>query len=242
MRRFLTKLGVKQAGERQVRQAQKAASFGTLTIKYKNLQFDNPDTNTKDTHSTPVAYIENLPEFVTELLDKYKAKNMLTSHSGGIPKNEIWIKVGGDHGGGSMKVMLQVGNVNKPNSKHHTYLICMANAKDTHHNLRTILTPLQKEFDNLKQMQWRNKQVRLFMFGDYDFLLKTLGLSSAASKHPCCYCKASNDEYQTKPAARPEPVIRSYANLMRNYRAFVVKGGRDKKKAKSTQMSSKDPF
>ena len=67
-------------------------------------------------------------------------------------------------------------------------------------------------------MQCTNQQISLFMLGDSDFSLKTLGLSSAASKHPSCYhdCKAANDDYQRKPAKRPEPVKRSYANLMRN--------------------------
>ena len=63
----------------------------------------------------------------------------------------------------------------------------------------------------VKKIFKKNRKVRLFLFGDYNFLLKTLSLSSAASKHPSCYhdCKAANDDYQTKPAKRPEPVKRS---------------------------------
>ncbi|GFO00175.1 hypothetical protein PoB_002668000 [Plakobranchus ocellatus] len=32
-----------------------------------------------------------------KLLDSYSERKMLTWHSDGIPENEIWVKIGGDH-------------------------------------------------------------------------------------------------------------------------------------------------
>ena len=44
-----------------------------------------------------------------------------TSSTGpSLPKNEIWVKVGGDKGGGSFKFCLQVVNRESPNSADHT--------------------------------------------------------------------------------------------------------------------------
>ena len=87
--------------------------------------------------------------------------------------------------------MLQVANVRNPNSKHNTCLLTVAECKDTPDNLRRILSPYKDQIETLKIMQWDGKRVRLFLFGDYDFLLKPYGLSGAQSVHPCLYCLAS---------------------------------------------------
>jgi len=61
----------------------------------------------------PVGYVgrEDLPGFVSALFDQYEEVNQLSWHDGAIPQNEIFIKVGGNHGGDSLKFMLQDGNV-----------------------------------------------------------------------------------------------------------------------------------
>ena len=42
--------------------------------------------------------------------------NRLTWHEGIIPSDEIWVKLGGDKGGDTMKVSFQLVNVPTPNS------------------------------------------------------------------------------------------------------------------------------
>ncbi len=44
----------------------------------------------------------------------------LTWHGGKIPENEVWIKLGGDKGGGSFKMTFQICNVTHPNSPVNT--------------------------------------------------------------------------------------------------------------------------
>ena len=70
-----------------------------------------------DMLETPIAYIENIPDFVKSVSDQYDQNNKLTWHNGTIPSNEIWIKVGGDHKAGSFKTMLQVANLPNANSR-----------------------------------------------------------------------------------------------------------------------------
>ena len=74
-------------------------------------------------------YVSDLARFLTDTLD------LLTWHNinNVIPEDQIWLKVGGDHGGGSFKMSLQIANIESPNSKHNTFMICMANAKDSGH-------------------------------------------------------------------------------------------------------------
>ena len=45
-------------------------------------------------------------------------------------KNEIHIKIGGDHGGGSFKMSFQVANVENPNRKDNTVVFSIFEAKD----------------------------------------------------------------------------------------------------------------
>ena len=44
------------------------------------------------------------------LFFSYCSAGNLTWRDGQINKNEIWIKIGGDHGGNSMKISLQILN------------------------------------------------------------------------------------------------------------------------------------
>ena len=40
--------------------------------------------------------------------------NQLTGNDGVIPQNEVWIKLGGDKGGLSVKMSFQIMNTEKP--------------------------------------------------------------------------------------------------------------------------------
>ena len=58
----------------------------------------------------PVALVPDLQKFVKELLDKLDQEGKLTWHDNGIPEDEIWVKIGEDHGRGSLKTCCQVPN------------------------------------------------------------------------------------------------------------------------------------
>ena len=79
--------------------------------------------NTDCLKNTPVVSILDLPTFVSALLNQYQEKEKLTWHNQTIPDDEIWIKTGGDHGGDSFKLVLEVANTENPNSKENTFLI-----------------------------------------------------------------------------------------------------------------------
>ena len=53
---------------------------------------------------------------------KLTREGRLTSHKGVIPPGQIWIKLGGDKGGSSMKMSFQICNLKAPNSVKITYL------------------------------------------------------------------------------------------------------------------------
>ena len=55
----------------------------------------------------------------------------LTWHKGAIPEDEIWIKLGGDKGGGTFKFNFQICNTPTPNSPRNTCVISIFTAPDT---------------------------------------------------------------------------------------------------------------
>ena len=54
----------------------------------------------------------------------------------GLPASEVWIKIGGDKGGGSFKMNFQIVKVAAPNSVHNTCVFCCYEASDTVTNLQ----------------------------------------------------------------------------------------------------------
>ena len=85
----------------------------------------------------------------------YCSAGNLTWRDGQIDKNEIWIKIGGDHGGNSMKISLQILNLKEPNSRDHTWCIGIFEAKDYHENLRRIFLHMEKKINDLSTSTWR---------------------------------------------------------------------------------------
>ena len=170
----------------------------------------------------PVAYITLLPTFVTDLLDKYSETGQLVWN--GIPTNEIWVKVGADHGQGSLKMALQVANTNSPNSKNNTVLCSLFKGKDDRENVQRIFSEYSTQIDELRNMTWNNKKIRVFMFGDYDFLTKMFGLSGAKGLHPCLWCDTTNQNMQKPPHQQKEVEGRRLKTLKLDYRWFMKSG------------------
>ena len=60
--------------------------------------------------STPFLIIHDLHAFTKRLLDDHSKNNMLTWQNGTIPEEEIWVKIGCDHGRDSFKISYQILN------------------------------------------------------------------------------------------------------------------------------------
>ena len=69
-------------------------------------------------------------------------------------KNEIHVKIGGDHGGKSFKACFQVCNTKYPNSKENTTVFSIFEAKDYRTNLKTGLSFFTNQIDELQYLKW----------------------------------------------------------------------------------------
>ena len=139
-RKILRKAGITSASENSERKEQEHIVQDNIVVEDRHLFFpDEPSTTGQSLKETPIVYAKDLCSFVTDLLDKYNEQQLLDFHNGNIPDVQIWVKIGGDHGGNSFKLCLQIANVKSPNSRDNTFIITMFNGKDTAENLRRAL-------------------------------------------------------------------------------------------------------
>ena len=212
-------------------------------IKYVDFVVQDCSKKRNETNRrTPVAKVRHLPSFVEDLLDEFHHQNLLTWQHGAIPEDELWIKIGGDHGGGSFKLCLQLVNVDHPNSKHNTFIISLFNEKDSTVNLQRVFSEVfRDDILDLQSMVWHDKRVRLFLCGDYDFLCKIYGLSGAQGVHPCLWCLTTKDKIQ-KPPQQCIPSDERTLNLLKaDFQSFQAQGRGNKSQAKFVNNVCSEP-
>ena len=136
----------------------------------------------------PWAYIYNLVGYILKYLDNLKNSNLIHQHPF-IPNNEVHLKIGGDHGGGSFKMSFQIGNVEHPDKPDNTVIFSIMEAKDLRSNLMLCLERFKLHIDKIHKLEWENHIFRVFLFGDYEFLCCMYGLSGASDAHPSLWCR-----------------------------------------------------
>ena len=72
-----------------------------------------------------------------------------------IPEDEIWLKMGGDKGGGRFKMSLQIANVVNPNSIHNTFVFSLFLAGGSVTNLHVALDGFKEQVQTLSSSSWR---------------------------------------------------------------------------------------
>ena len=81
--------------------------------------------------------------------------NRLTWHSSVIPPNEVWVKLGGDKGGESFKMSLQIVNTPHPNSIQNTCVFVVFETSDSVTNLKVVLGRYKEQVSMLQTQCWR---------------------------------------------------------------------------------------
>ena len=147
------------------------------------------------TVKAPFVHVGSLTSFVVDLITKYD-QNGKQNCDHGIPDDEIWVKVGGDHGGGSFKLAVQVCNLNNPNSRLDMIAFTCCKAKDYYQNLKDICSYFASDINSLSQVTWNDKKIKVFLYGDYAFLCNMCGLSGARGTYFCLWCTQSAADRQ----------------------------------------------
>ena len=180
-----------------------------------------------DVSMAAAVYFPYLVSVVMHFLDILHESERLTWHSGTIPSSEVWIKIGGDHGGGSFKLSMQIANTKRPNATDNTIPLFIFNEKDSPANLQTALTQYSSQIEQLQQATWHAKAIVVYMFGDYEFQTVNYGLSGSVGVRPCLHCHTTKSATAQPSEARPqgdrEP--RTLASLATDYNGFEAAGG-----------------
>ena len=79
----------------------------------------------------------------------------LTWHEGFIPASEVWIKIGGDKGGGTFKMSFQIVNIDTPNAVHNTCVFSCFAADDSVTNFHVALDRFKEQIEHMHGMKWR---------------------------------------------------------------------------------------
>ncbi|XP_057290870.1 uncharacterized protein LOC130613560 [Hydractinia symbiolongicarpus] len=192
--RWLATFDIKLASEKTTRQvADKwigkglVAELAPLTRKFsssnKQLVVD----------PKPWVYLYNVVGHILNRLTELSKNNQLVHHSF-IPDDEIHVKIGGDHGDNSFKMSYQVANIRNPNRKENTTIFSIFEAKDSVTNLRICLERFKPQIRILQKQKWNNLKIRLFMYGDYEYLCAMYGISGANGRHCCLWCSIKTDQ------------------------------------------------
>ena len=167
-----------------------------------------------------VCYVEDFCKFTKDLLNRYQSADMLTWHDGHIPDDEVWVKVGGDYGKKSFKFALELLNCENPNSPKNTYPLLVANVKDTSMNLVVTMEKISPQITDLQSLVWNGKKVRLFLFGDYEFLAKVYGHQGATSRYACLWCLSTRADMDR----REKGPKRTLDSIKKDFKRFVKQG------------------
>eukprot|EP00117_Sycon_ciliatum_P044781 scpid36929/ scgid32253/ len=184
----------------------------------------------KDGGVTMIATVlfPNLVDIVIFFLDQLQDSSRLTWHGGAIPESEIWIKIGGDHGGGSFKLSFQIVNTEHPNSLTNIIPFCIFNGKDTPANLETALGQYRPQLQQLQQTSWKGKTMKIYLFGDYEFQTVNFGLSGSSGLRPCLHCLCTKKSMELESDAREEAERepRTLASLASDHSQYVAAGSK----------------
>ncbi|XP_065663350.1 uncharacterized protein LOC136085802 isoform X3 [Hydra vulgaris] len=142
-----------------------------------------------------------------------------------IPDKEIQIKIGGDYGGGSFKMTYQVANTLNPNSKDNTIVFSIFEAKDYRINVKVAMSRFEKQIEDLQEMKYKDNNIRVFVFGDYQFLCALYGISGASGRHCCLFCYATASDMNLGEQKSSEIKDRTLEDLLLDHEKFIENGG-----------------
>eukprot|EP00731_Ephydatia_muelleri_P032590 Em0024g134a len=172
----------------------------------------------------PLIYIPELVAKVVHLLEENERTRRLTWHEGFIPASEVWIKIGGDKGGGTFKMNFQNVSIATPNSVHNTCVFCCFAAGDSVTNLHAALDRFKDQVEHLNGMKWRQYTIKIFICGDFEFLSKMYGLSGASGCYPCPYCIIHSEMMGTPLSVRGDAAQRTLETMHDDHQRYVSAG------------------
>ncbi|XP_071490789.1 uncharacterized protein [Diadema antillarum] len=173
LKKWLYERKISTANEQDVREAHKHIIQDNLVGAWQLLHFYTEEGHAQEIRRAPIVTVKSIKDKVFSILDEYNELNQLTWHDGAIPTSEVWLKLGGDKGADTFKMMV-------------------------------------------------GKQIRLFMFGDYEFLTKIYGLTGPNGRHCCLYCKTTKKDMAVPEKVHEERTLATMKESLEKFREKAV--------------------
>ena len=113
---LLKDLGIQLQNEHNVRDLSKNLTSGFVKVESKTF-LDEEGNDFQERFGRLVC----LNKLVDRLLDLYDEREMPTWHKDTIPNNEVWVKIGADHGRHSLKFTLQIALTHRSQTQNITH-------------------------------------------------------------------------------------------------------------------------
>ena len=231
-KRCLKPLGIHFENEQKEREIRDDILKDRFTSEYlESTDKSNENMENVENIGIPLVYIPDLCGFVFDHLNALNSEGLFHTRDLTLPSDEVWIKLGGDHGGDIFKVTLQVLNKSSPNSKDNTIVIMALQGKDTVENVQMSFEKIESEIKKLQNASWNNKKIRLFLCGDYQFLCCVYGIQGATSSFPCLWCNVPKSDIQAESKAKSAQ-LRTLHDMSVNLKEFLSEGKGKKSVAK----------
>ena len=160
MRILKTNMGVRLASQKEQKKVYKEIVKGKVMID--NIAVEKKTTAGQASKQVPMGRVPDLQKFMFNLLDNYDKQGSLFWQDVGIPDNEVWVKIGGDHGQGSLKICLEIANLEKPNARENTHIVGMIEERDSYEVLEDVTLNLNFDIKKLQSTEWHGKTIKVF--------------------------------------------------------------------------------
>nr|XP_054764922.1 uncharacterized protein LOC129271647 [Lytechinus pictus] len=221
LKQWLLNRGITTGGEKATRKILDGIIDGMLQGNMLPLQSFNEIEKAYEFVERPVVTVHSITSTVIHLLEQYYELDELIQLDT-LPKDEVWVKLGGDKGGDTFKMMIQIANVRSPNCLRNTQVVALFPGQDSAYNLEVTMKEMAAEVEVLQSTTWREKKVRLFFFGDYEFLCKAYGISGASGRHCCLFCTATKAEIK-KPLSERDTQQRDLESMEEDLEKFKIR-------------------
>ena len=163
--RWMKSWGIQIASESKVRG--RSEELVVNNIEGEEAPFCFPSATGVNIRPAPLVYVGDLIEKIIQLLNQNESikkvisinnntsllnrLSLLTWHDGLIPAEQVWVKIGGDKRGTTLKASFQLCNVERPNSVHNICVFAVFEARDSPTNLHRY----REQIRTLQTMQWK---------------------------------------------------------------------------------------
>ena len=200
MREFFQSKGISLlSSEGKMRKEIKERSYQEVEVKTLQMKKKSKD---EEVSNVAVVSLTNLDSHIKDTLEKDQSQQLFDK--------QLYIKIGGDKGGTSTKIVYEIIGCSKP----AVHIISIFEAYDSVENLTESISCIKEQIVTLKDKEFNvngvASPIQVFLYGDYEFLCHCLGHQGASASFPCIICHVPLADLQARDGKPHTPLCSDY--------------------------------